>query len=94
MFITWLPLVGLLSGYHFYHMVVSFTVKCTILEDLENGYLTCSLGDDGIFSYQDTCSYTCGNGYKLTGSSVVICGSNGQWNVTSIPYCIKGMYEC
>ena len=60
--------------------------------------MTCSLGDDEVFSYGDTCSYTCGDGYKLTGSSIAACGSDGQWNMSSILECTKGkplcMYVC
>ncbi|XP_065884217.1 scavenger receptor cysteine-rich type 1 protein M130-like isoform X2 [Dysidea avara] len=68
---------------------VCIRVKCPTLEDLGNGYVTCSLGDDEVFSYGDTCSYTCGDGYKLTGSSIAACGSDGQWNMSSILECTK-----
>lgn len=53
--------------------------------------MTCSLGDDGVYSYGDVCSYTCGDGYIMTGSSIAFCGSDGQWNISSTPDCIKGI---
>jgi len=42
--------------------------------------ITCSLGDDGVPSYEDTCSFTCNTGYELTGSDFRFCLSNGAWN--------------
>ena len=45
-----------------------------------NGIINCSLGDDGTFSYEDTCSLTCNTGYELTGSDTRICQSNGNWS--------------
>ena len=42
--------------------------------------VTCSLGDDGVPSYEDTCSFTCNTGYELTGSNTRTCQSNGRWS--------------
>ena len=41
--------------------------------------VNCSLGDDGVPSYEDTCSFTCNTGYELTGSDTRTCQSNGSW---------------
>ena len=39
--------------------------------------ISCSLGDDGVPSYEDTCVYTC----ELTGgSSTRNCQSDGTWS--------------
>ena len=38
-----------------------------------NGIINCSLGDDGVLSYEDTCSFTCNTGYELTGSDIRTC---------------------
>ena len=57
-------------------------VKCSPLTDLNNGVINCSLGDDGVPSYEDTCSFTCNTGYELTGSDTRICQSDGSWSGT------------
>ena len=41
------------------------TVHCSSLTTVDNGLLSCSLGDDGVPSYKDTCSFTCNTGYEL-----------------------------
>ena len=46
-----------------------------------NGMISCSLGDDGVLSYEDTCSFTCNTGYELTGSNTRTCQSNRSWSV-------------
>ena len=55
-------------------------VNCSLLNMPNNGIINCSLGDDGISSYEDTCSYTCNTGYELTGSSERTCQSDGSWS--------------
>ena len=35
------------------------SVPCPSLTDSNNGMITCSLGDDGVPSYEDTCNFTC-----------------------------------
>jgi len=42
--------------------------------------INCSLGDDGVPSYEDTCSFTCNTGYELTGSDTRTCQSDGSWS--------------
>ena len=51
--------------------------------------INCSLGDDGVPSYEDTCSYTCNTGYELTGSDTRSCQSDGSWS-GSDDVCIRG----
>jgi len=61
--------------------VCDYTVCCSNLTDPGNGTMTCSLGDDGVPSYEDTCSFTCNSGYKLTGSGDTrTCQSDGSWS--------------
>ena len=40
--------------------------------------ISCSLGDDNVASYEDTCSFTCNTGYELTGSDTRTCQSDGS----------------
>ena len=56
--------------------------------------INCSLGGDGVPSFEDTCTYTCNNGYELTGSrssssSSRTCQSDGTWS-GSFPMCTRG----
>ena len=55
-------------------------VSCSSLIAPNNGMISCSLGDDGTPSYEDTCSFTCNTGYELTGSDTRICQSDGSWS--------------
>ena len=55
-------------------------VPCPLLTDPDNGTITCSLGDDGVSSYEDTCNFTCNTGYELTGSPQRTCQSDGSWS--------------
>ena len=51
-----------------------------MLNSLMNGTVSCSLGDDGVPSVEDTCSFTCNTGYELTGSDTRTCQSDGSWS--------------
>ena len=42
-------------------------VSCSSLTDPNNGVISCSLGDDGVPSYEDYCKFKCNTGYELTG---------------------------
>ena len=66
-------------------------VPCSSLTGPDNGVITCSLGDDGVPSYEDTCSFTCNTGYELTGSDTRTCQSNGSWS-GSDDVCRRGSY--
>ena len=65
-------------------------VNCSSLSDPNNGMINCSLGDDGVPSYEDTCSFTCNTGYELTGSDTRTCQSDGSWS-GSDDVCRRGM---
>ena len=52
--------------------------------------INCLLGDDGVSSYENTCSFTCNTGYELTGSDTRTCQSNGSWSGTD-SVCSQGM---
>ena len=62
-------------------------VGCPMLTDPSNGMVSCSLGDDGVATIEDTCSYTCNTGYVLTGNAMRTCGSGGMWDGSG-PTCI------
>ena len=71
--------------------LLQYVVQCSTLTDPDNGMISCSLGDDGVPSYEDTCSFTCNTGYELTGSDTRTCQSDGSWN-GSDDVCRRGIY--
>jgi len=58
----------------------NFSVSCPSLTDPSNGIINCSLGDDGVPSYEDTCNFTCNTGYELTSNDTRTCLSDGNWS--------------
>ena len=54
--------------------------------------INCSLGDDGVPSQEDTCSFTCNTGYELTGSDTRTCQSDGSWSGSDAA-CERGEYH-
>ena len=66
-------------------------VTCPSLSGPSNGMINCVLGDDGVASSGDTCSFTCDTGYELTGSDTRTCQSDGNWN-GSVAVCSRGEY--
>ena len=59
-------------------------VSCSSLNNPNNGMINCSLGDDGVPSYEDTCSFTCNTGYELTDSDTRTCQSDGSWSGSGV----------
>ena len=66
-------------------------VNCSSLTDPNNGTVNCSLGDDEVHSYEDTCSFTCGTSYGLIGISPRTCQSDGSQSGSDI-MCEKSKY--
>ena len=64
----------------YYIFTITSIVSCLPLTDPNNGIISCSLEDDGVPSYEDTCSFTCDTGYELTGSDTRTCQSDGSWS--------------
>jgi len=73
-------------------VIMSFLVTCPP-HALPNGVINCSMGDDGVYYYKDTCSFTCNTGYELTGSDNRTCLSNGSWDGTN-NVCKQGVCAC
>ena len=71
------------------HYLFICLVPCTSLTKPDNGVINCSLGDDGVPSYEDTCSITCNTGYELTGSDTRTCQSDGSWSGSDVA-CRRG----
>ena len=54
-----------------------------------NGMINCSLGDDEVPSFEDTCGFTCNTGYELSVTDNRTCQSDGNWNGTDV-LCRRG----
>ena len=75
------------------HYVCAFSiVNCSSLTDPDNGVISCSLADDNVTSYEDTCSFTCNTGHELIGSDTRTCQSDGSWS-GSDDVCRRGTYK-
>ena len=66
-------------------------VQCEELRYPSNGNISCSLINSPMFTYEDTCNFTCNTGYELTGSNTRNCQSNGNWSGSPVS-CI--IMEC
>ena len=57
----------------------------------KNGMINCSLEDDGVLSYEDTCTTVCNTGYEIRGDDDMwICQSDGIINGTNAT-CSRGV---
>ena len=74
-----------------YTVILIFTVSCPSLMQPNNGMMNCSLGDDNIISYEDTCNFRCTIGYELSDNDIRICQGNGSWSGIE-PVCRRSMY--
>jgi len=79
------------SAYQQFHWLHTYVVSCPSLTDPNNGNITCSLEDDRVPSYEDTCSFTCNTGYELSGSDTRTCQSGGNWS-GSDDVCRRGTF--
>ena len=69
---------------------IVWLVPCPPLTNPNDGAINCSLGDDGVPSYEDTCGFTCNTGYELTGSDTRTCQSDRNWSGT-VAKCTRGV---
>jgi len=74
---------------YFLYYDAYYAVACPSLTDSTNGEITCSLGDDGVPSYEDTCSFRCSTGYYLTGYDIWTCQRDGSWSYNEVT-CVRG----
>ena len=68
-------------------------VPCPSIATPNNGVINCSLGDDGVPSYEDTCSFRCDTGYELSGGNNRICQANSSWSGI-MASCLRGLVYC
>ena len=73
------------------YVVCIHVVPCQSPPGINNGSATCSLGDDGVPSFNDTCDVTCNVGYLLRGNPTRTCLSDGSWSGTD-DECVEGVF--
>ena len=80
-------------------MILIFIVpQCPLLVAPENGMIVCSFGDDGVpTTPDDSCTFTCNDGYELLGSTLRRCQSDFTWDgevsrCISMSLIINGIY--
>uniref|UniRef100_A0A3P9BKS3 Selectin E n=1 Tax=Maylandia zebra TaxID=106582 RepID=A0A3P9BKS3_9CICH len=61
-------------------------IQCEKMSEPTHGSMKCS-DPLGSFSYQSTCTFTCDEGYVLSGSPSLQCEASANWN-GSQPYCV------
>jgi len=66
----------------FYTLVA---ITCPVLNAPDNGMISCSLKGDGV---QDTCYFTCNDGYELDESDNLTCTQSGSWSAGT-PTCVR-----
>jgi len=59
-------------------------VLCTQLEAPDNGDIQCT-----GFMFEDTCAFTCDDGFELSGSPTRTCQSDANWSGTQA-MCVQG----
>jgi len=70
-------------------LYIHIIVRCPPLTN-PNGSYRCTLGSDGVISYEDICQLLCNAGYELTGSNTRTCQSDGSLS-GSDNVCRKGV---
>ena len=66
-------------------------VPCSMPPNPMNGMVSCSLEDDGVLSYEDTCTTMCNTGYEIqAGDAMRTCQSDEMFNGTSAT-CGRGL---
>ena len=64
--------------------------RCDDLSTPANGGITsCNSGRVGVGYEGDDCSFTCKNGYELTGSDTRSCQNDGSWSGSDV-VCRRG----
>ncbi|XP_062308853.1 E-selectin-like [Osmerus eperlanus] len=61
-------------------------VQCPALGAPDNGTITCGGDPETEFSYGRSCSFSCAEGYRLQGASLVTCAADASWS-EEMPRC-------
>jgi len=85
-------LIFLLIKFGQYFYLKPVVPTCPPLTAPANGGIDCSLGGNEQADPGDTCTFTCDDGYQISGSTRRTCGDDGNWSGMN-PTCMEGTYE-
>ncbi|XP_030583129.1 E-selectin-like [Archocentrus centrarchus] len=74
------------SGHWSASQPLCVAIQCPALYNLENGFVSCGEDTDMRFSYKNTCSFSCAQGYRMVGPSRATCTSAATWS-QQMPHC-------
>jgi len=77
--------------FYSYSSSICLVPICPSLNTPVNGKINCLLGGDGQANPGDTCTFTCDDGYELSGSASRVCTNSETWDGTNSK-CTKGAY--
>ncbi|XP_067369246.1 LOW QUALITY PROTEIN: L-selectin-like [Channa argus] len=61
-------------------------VQCPVLQELENGFVSCGEVANTRFTYGNTCNFSCAPSYRLVGPTEATCTSAAEWS-QKMPHC-------
>ena len=65
---------------------VPLVITCPVLSAPDNGQISCSPGNDNP---GDTCTFTCDDGFEISGTESRTCQNDGTWNGADDTACIS-----
>ncbi|KAK2907801.1 hypothetical protein Q8A73_008874 [Channa argus] len=63
-----------------------YSVQCPVLQELENGFVSCGEVANTRFTYGNTCNFSCAPSYRLVGPTEATCTSAAEWS-QKMPHC-------
>jgi len=73
----------------FYYL---FPPECDVQKAPQFGSINCSLGEDGVPTLGDTCSFSCDDGYNIGTTTVNTCNDKGNWTPSLSAECVIGKF--
>jgi len=70
--------------------LIPIVPTCPPLTAPANGGVDCSLGSDGQANPGETCTFTCDDGYQISGNIRRTCEDDGNWS-GMVTTCVEGM---
>jgi len=67
-------------------LFVPIVITCPVLTAPDNGQISCSPGND---SPGDTCTFTCDDGFEISGTQSRACQDDGTWNGEDDTVCTR-----
>ena len=69
---------------------LTVVITCPILSAPDNGQISCSPGND---SPGNTCTFTCDDGFEISGTQSRTCQDDGTWNGADDTACTGELHD-